>query len=90
MPDSVRMASTRTLTVVKHGAGPATVLGADGVVASVPAHDLGAVTDTTGAGDAFAAGYVVAAMGGHDVEACLAAGHDAAAGLLRAIDPSGR
>ncbi|MDJ0792506.1 MAG: PfkB family carbohydrate kinase [Acidimicrobiia bacterium] len=90
IPDPSQMVFGRTLIVVKRGSGPATAMGADGVIASVAAHDLGAVPDTTGAGDAFAAGYVVAAMEGRDVEACLAAGHGAAASLLRANDPKAR
>ena len=58
--------------VVKHGAGGASWSDGDRVehVPAVPA----AVLDTTGAGDAFAAGFLAASLSGADPRACLAAG----------------
>lgn len=69
--------------VVKRGSGPATVLTADAPPATVAAEDIGPVDDTTGAGDAFAAGYLVALHAGADAAAALAAAHRSAADLLR-------
>lgn len=55
--------------VVKHGAGGATWTDGDRRV-SVSAREV-EVVDTTGAGDAFAAGYLTAHLRGDDVRACL-------------------
>ncbi len=68
-------------TFVKHGAAPA-VVHAGGTSLSVPAIELPTVSDTTGAGDAFAAGVLTAAWR-TDPESACAAGHAAAADLLR-------
>lgn len=68
--------------VVKRGPAPALVL-ADGLVIEVPAEEAGPVPDSTGAGDAFAAGYLVAVLAGHHPPAAAAAGHRAAARHLR-------
>lgn len=68
--------------VVKRGAGPASALTNDGAITTVAALDIGAVDDTTGAGDAFAAGLLVALSLGDDIGAALAAGHASAASLL--------
>jgi sugar/nucleoside kinase (ribokinase family) len=70
------------MTVVKRGRGPATATTADGTSLTVPARDIGRVNDTTGAGDAFAAGFLVALASGDDVEDALGAGHESAASLL--------
>ncbi len=70
------------LTVVKRGAAPA-LLACPGLAAvEVPARELGAVTDTTGAGDAFAAGLLVALADGAEPVEAVEFGHDAAARLL--------
>jgi len=58
------------LTVVKQGADGAEVRW-DGNVAAQPACDV-EVVDTTGAGDAFAAGFIAARLDGADHEAALA------------------
>lgn len=68
--------------VVKRGGAPALVL-ADGRVTEVPAEEVGPVADSTGAGDAFAAGYLVAVLAGHHPPDAAAAGHRAAARHLR-------
>lgn len=72
------------LTVVKHGAGPASVVGAGKDAVEVPAVALTAVEDSTGAGDAFAAGLLCAlAEGAEPVEAARRA-HQVAAAVLSA------
>ena len=70
--------------VVKHGPLPATVrIGC--VVTEVPVPPVPEVRDTTGAGDAFAAGYLSAIICGDDpVEACRAGNSWAREALGRA------
>jgi sugar/nucleoside kinase (ribokinase family) len=71
------------VVVVKRGGGPATVLRPDHAPVDVPANVLPGVRDTTGAGDAFAAGFLLAfADLGDPVEATLH-GHDVAADAVR-------
>ncbi len=69
--------------VVKHGSAPAVVLqhGLDAI--TVPGVRLDDVRDTTGAGDAFAAGLLLALAGGDDIAAAVRHGHDVAASALR-------
>jgi sugar/nucleoside kinase (ribokinase family) len=77
-------ASVARRLVVKHGPQPTEVFDDGERVARVPVAPVAGVRDLTGAGDAFAAGYVAASIGGADAtEACLA-GHDAAASVLTA------
>lgn len=75
--------AVRTI-VVKHGARPAVLLRAGRDALEIPAAPVRVVTDTTGAGDAFAAGFLVAGLRGADDEAAVRAGHTAAARLLEA------
>ncbi|MCL1587754.1 MAG: carbohydrate kinase family protein [Actinomycetia bacterium] len=75
------------LTVVKDGPRAAVALDSSGIVASASAQQLANVRDTTGAGDAFAAGFIVAMMGDYDVEAALANGHAVAASVLTRLSP---
>jgi sugar/nucleoside kinase (ribokinase family) len=75
-----------TTVVVKHGAGPAGVREPGRPEVAVAAHRLVRVTDTTGAGDAFAAGYLVARSAGATHPEAAQAGHDAAAELLALTD----
>jgi sugar/nucleoside kinase (ribokinase family) len=70
------------VTVVKHGAAPAVVHTSRGRH-EIPAESVGEVTDTTGAGDAFAAGFLTAPWATDVVGACRVA-HRAAAAALRA------
>lgn len=79
------------LLVVKRGAGPATVHDAGGdVVATADAETLGTVGDTTGAGDAFAAGFIAARLRGADHAACLEGGHRSAAAWIANRDTGRR
>lgn len=70
------------LTLVKHGASPTIVHPANGATFVVPAITIAAPTDTTGAGDAFAAGFLVALDRREDPDAACVAAHRAAAALL--------
>lgn len=69
--------------VVKHGPKPAVVRGHGIEPTVVPAPVVDDVRDTTGAGDAFAAGYLAATMSGADPVAACEAGHGLAAEILR-------
>lgn len=59
--------------VIKRGAAGAVLGGRGGVALSLPALRV-EVLDSTGAGDAFAAGFIAARLGGADERACLEAG----------------
>jgi 2-dehydro-3-deoxygluconokinase len=70
-----------TEIVVKDGAGPVTIC--DGGVTDVfPTPPLTRIVDTTGAGDAFNAGYLAARLMGDDLARCVAAGQRMAAAVL--------
>lgn len=75
------------ITVVKDGPRAAVALDSSGIVASASARQIANVRDTTGAGDAFAAGFIVAMMGDSDVEAALVNGHAVAASVLTRLSP---
>ena len=68
--------------VLKDGARPTTVLGPDGSRLQVPVRAVDGVRDATGAGDAFAAGWLSAMMDGLDVRARVERGHDLARRVL--------
>jgi len=70
------------LTVVKHGASPTVVHPNSGATFVVPAIRIAAPSDTTGAGDAFAAGFLVALDRREDPDAACVAAHRAAVALL--------
>jgi len=71
------------LTVVKRGPLPATIHRRDGSVLEIEAIAVPGVNDTTGAGDAFAAGFLTSPGWVDDPAAACEAGHRAAAELLR-------
>lgn len=77
------------ITFVKRGAGPATVLLPDGGSHEVSAIPVGGAPDTTGAGDAFAAGVLTFDGWQHDPVAACSAGHAAAADMLNERDRPG-
>jgi sugar/nucleoside kinase (ribokinase family) len=70
--------------VLKRGAAGAALGGRKGVTISLPA-PVTAVVDSTGAGDAFAAGYIAAGLAGGTTEDCLRAGIDAGAKAVAII-----
>lgn len=71
------------VVVIKDGPRPAHVL-AEGGCETVPAIAISGARDTTGAGDAFAAGFLTAWMSGVDPVAACRSGHAAAAAVLDA------
>jgi sugar/nucleoside kinase (ribokinase family) len=71
------------ITVVKRGPEPAVVHRTDGSMVEVDAIRVPAINDTTGAGDAFAAGFLTSPRWIDDPVAACADGHRAAAELLR-------
>jgi sugar/nucleoside kinase (ribokinase family) len=71
------------LTVVKDGSAPTTVRSPGGTRSIVPVAGVDAVRDATGAGDAFAAGFLTAMLVGQDTVAAVQAGHTLARAVLR-------
>jgi sugar/nucleoside kinase (ribokinase family) len=67
------------LVVVKDGARPARIVTRGRPPVLVPPEPVVGVVDTTGAGDAFAAGWIVASLAGAGVEDAVVAGHRRAA-----------
>lgn len=72
-----------TMVVVKQGADPAIVYRAGEAAVEVPAIVVDGVSDTTGAGDAFAAGLLLALARGDDAIAAVRNGHQVAAAAVR-------
>ncbi len=70
-----------TTLVVKNGADPVR-LGTGGESIDIPVPPVGEVVDTTGAGDAFAAGYLAAALDNAPAPDCVRAGVALAAQAL--------
>ncbi|MET0908062.1 MAG: PfkB family carbohydrate kinase [Ilumatobacteraceae bacterium] len=82
-PESRRLPDIgSTLTIVKDGPRPVRVRGPREAF-EVAAPRLPVVADSTGAGDAFAAGYLAAAIRGEPVRQCVSSGVDLAAQFLR-------
>jgi sugar/nucleoside kinase (ribokinase family) len=79
------------LVVIKQGAAPAIVLEDGEPPRQVPALAVTGVSDTTGAGDAFAAGLLLALAGHADAVAATRHAHEvAAAAVRRASAPAPR
>lgn len=87
--DGARPASLAGATVVvKQGAQPALVFVGDSAAAVVPAEHVAGVSDTTGAGDAFAAGLLLAWAAGADPVHAVREGHAVAAAAVRSVSSS--
>jgi sugar/nucleoside kinase (ribokinase family) len=69
-----------TLVITRGAAGAMAIDGGEGV--EVPAIQVPQIVDTTGAGDLFAAGFLVARARGHDLGHCLHTGAIAAAEII--------
>lgn len=69
-------------TIVKNGAAPTLIIAADGEVESVPVPPVESVVDTTGAGDGFSAGWLMARADGADPVDAVVHGHAIAARVL--------
>lgn len=78
------------VVVVKRGAGPATVMQPGRPPVDVPANVLPGVRDTTGAGDAFAAGFLLALAEHGDPVAAVRHGHDVAAAAVMRVSADDR
>ena len=70
------------VSAVKRGGDPVLIV-VGGVQTEVPVRRVDDVVDSTGAGDAFAAGYVAAALSGADAVECARAGSELAMSALR-------
>jgi sugar/nucleoside kinase (ribokinase family) len=80
-------ASLGTITIVKHGPRPVEVRGA-GEMFTIDVPPLSGIGDTTGAGDAFAAGFLAATIDDDDVGDAVAAGIELAGRVLKLRESS--
>lgn len=75
-------ASVAPTVVVKHGALPTDLIVCGALADRVDVAPVAEIRDLTGAGDAFAAGYLAAVLRGADAAAACLAGHASAASVL--------
>ena len=75
-------ASIAPIVVIKHGPLPTDVVEAGELVARIDVAPVDEIRDLTGAGDAFAAGFIAAMLRGSDVATACRAGHERAASVL--------
>ena len=71
------------LTVIKRGALPVTAITASGAVTEVVPPSVANIVDTTGAGDAFAAGFLPAYSSSRNIADAITLGNSIAARVLR-------
>jgi sugar/nucleoside kinase (ribokinase family) len=80
--DLSRPLFAETVTVVKNGAEPTVVTVPGGTPRTVPVPEAPPARDSTGAGDALAAGFLAARLRGADPVEAAAAGHELARSVL--------
>ena len=80
--DVTRSQFAKTMTVVKNGAKSTTVTAPGGVPQTVPVPPTPPARDSTGAGDAFAAGFLAARLRGAAPAEAAMAGHELARSVL--------
>ena len=81
--DSAHPMSGADLTVIKRGALPVTAITAAGAVTEVATPPVAKIVDTTGAGDAFAAGFLPAYSSTRNIADAITHGNSIAARVLR-------
>ena len=81
--DSAHPMSGADLTVIKRGALPVTAITASGAVTEVTVPPVANIVDTTGAGDAFAAGFLPAYSSTRNIADAITHGNSIAARVLR-------
>jgi sugar/nucleoside kinase (ribokinase family) len=80
--DVTRPQFAKTMIIVKNGPASTTVIPPGGVPRTVPVPPAPPARDSTGAGDAFAAGFLAARLHGADPVAAARAGHELARSVL--------
>jgi sugar/nucleoside kinase (ribokinase family) len=73
----------QALRIIKNGSEPTVMLEPDGIRHAVPVTVVDDVRDATGAGDAFAAGFLGARLSGRSLIDAVHAGHSLAGSVLR-------